>query len=439
MRYFFALLFFLSPLPLGSAAPVWHWFWTIVIAFSCVVIGGMQLSRQISRKKVPQLPRMVFWGGACWLVFVVWGYVQGAFFSINPAQSLAVSTFVLAHLLLLFLTIRFCSSSKRIWILVKMSGVAGGLYAIYGLGAYIIDPQYILWFERAPDYVGSTDVLVKKVSSTFVNKNNYASYSFIGLMALIVWINSSWPMKSPGSRKGLLALQVVFTNVSPKLLLLLVVSISFVMTGSRGGVFSLAIVSCLALVVSWLARAKPLNRPIWPKAMLLTFVLMFMYISGDMFFLRLETHGLEIGQRLNVYRLVITAILDRPFVGYGLGVFEETFRMYRDADVTYLYTRAHNDYLELALTAGLPATALFVMSLGMLVGEMVIAIRKAGQLRGVILGSFCIVAFLSIHALVDFPFQLFAITLSSVIWLGIGVSASLLSKEQNSTSQMDKQ
>lgn len=78
-------------------------------------------------------------------------------------------------------------------------------------------------------------------------------------------------------------------------------------------------------------------------------------------------------QRFDVYPLIVEAIMDRPLTGFGLDTFDDVFSIYRDENITVWFDRAHNDYLELAMTAGIPAAALilaFIVVVAFLVGRL---------------------------------------------------------------------
>jgi O-antigen ligase len=69
--------------------------------------------------------------------------------------------------------------------------------------------------------------------------------------------------------------------------------------------------------------------------------------------------------RYEAFRLTIAAAVDHAPLGSGLGTFQEVYRTYEDpfrVDPTYM-NHTHNDYLEVALEAGLPALALVFLFL----------------------------------------------------------------------------
>lgn len=117
-------------------------------------------------------------------------------------------------------------------------------------------------------------------------------------------------------------------------------------------------------------------------------------------------------------------VLESPATGVGIGSFPYAFRRSSAYLPRKSIEHAHNDYLEIAVEAGLPAC----LALTALLGS---ALRRAGRnareltgpeqalAAGLLIGS----AAIFLHALVDFPLRLPATALSAAVLLGAACGA----------------
>ncbi len=128
----------------------------------------------------------------------------------------------------------------------------------------------------------------------------------------------------------------------------------------------------------------------------------------------------SLDQRFAAYPLIVDAIFDRPIAGFGLGTFDDVFRLYRDETITIYFDRAHSDYLELALTAGMPATALLVFSIATVVVVLGALLKYGNQYRSFIALGITVSVQLALHSLVDFSLQIPAV---SYLWCAIVAGA----------------
>src|SRR5690606_24211042 len=126
--------------------------------------------------------------------------------------------------------------------------------------------------------------------------------------------------------------------------------------------------------------------------------------------------------RRQIYELALHAIGQRPLLGTGLGTFGQIFRMLRDEDFgpqEAAYDVVHNSYLELALEAGLPATAMLYLALLLFFLALLLGVRT--RRRAVIFpcGGIATMAMLGLHAVVDFSLQIPAITATFAFICGV--------------------
>jgi O-antigen ligase len=122
--------------------------------------------------------------------------------------------------------------------------------------------------------------------------------------------------------------------------------------------------------------------------------------------------------RLRVYDLTLSAIEAAPLLGTGAGTFEEIFRFYRTPEITDVYMKAHNTYLENILELGLPAAlALFGVIAGLAVLTCIGLRRRQRDIIYPCIGLASTVL-VAAHSVVDFSLQIPAVTATYCLIMG---------------------
>jgi O-antigen ligase len=108
--------------------------------------------------------------------------------------------------------------------------------------------------------------------------------------------------------------------------------------------------------------------------------------------------------RMSVYRIIMGAIWDQPFSGFGYGTFADVFPLYRDRSVSVhgKWVMAHNTYLEVFQDLGLVFGALLIAAIALLAYQAMkgATTRQSGAtVPCVVAGAAFLVA---VHSLVDF-------------------------------------
>jgi O-antigen ligase len=301
-----------------------------------------------------------------------------------------------------------------LWLLV----VAGFAYCTYGLFVDFSGADSILWFERWAYH--------DSVTSTFVNRNAFASYAGIILLATLgrlVDETARLGGLDPLSRPGLRAL-LEFLAGRGGLLVVASATAGFalLLTGSRGGLIStvFALVG-LALLVGFSRHRRP-AAAIAQAAAVATLGLGVISLAGDVALDRLARTVLDEEQRLAVYGALARAIVTEPWTGVGLGAFPTTFPMIRGIDLIRAgtYLKAHNGYLEWAFEGGLPALVLVTLLIGAAGGLCVIgAVKRRRDATYPAIGAAATVL-VAVHSLVDFGPQTPAVAATFALLLGIG-------------------
>ena len=195
------------------------------------------------------------------------------------------------------------------------------------------------------------------------------------------------------------------------------------LTASRSGIVMLAL--GLAGLGAWLAaklavRITMARAWAWSGAVAIGLVALAALAARNVALSRILTRfagGEE--ARPELWRDTLHAIVQYWPAGSGIGTFVPVFfaaeRLeFVDASVP---NRAHNDFLELALEAGLPGLALLAALAGVLVWRLVVRLRDAGALpqRAEIWFAAGVLVLLAAHSLVDYPLRSMALaTLAGV-------------------------
>lgn len=323
-----------------------------------------------------------------------WSLVPGA--TANALFSLVVP------LAMLVLVTTIPRDQKR-WIPVAVLTVIG-LALLVGLlqftGAQISNP----FVNGTP---GAVDGLM-------ANRNHFALLLAIGLLMTPVW-----GVGGEGSSR-------VRAPVALGLILLLVLAI--LASGSRAG----AMLGMVALVLGLLLSRRELkaahrrySRWTFPAiglgiALLVTlFVLLSVAAHRAVSIDRLLSNDAEVDLRMRALPTVLAMTRIYFPLGSGLGSFDPIFRMHEPFALlrpTY-FNQAHDDFLEIVLTAGLPGLFILLAAVGWWLWRSVEAWRGAAMPPK--LGSATLLLIL-LASIVDYPARtplIMAMTIIAAAWL----------------------
>jgi len=404
-----------------------------------------------------------FWVSACLFVAVVlWIVIQNATwtpaFLHHPIWAMAadalgrpvagsisanrdLTTLALVRLVtaasVFWLAVQLCRDRSRarsfmIAIAVIISG-----YAAYGLIAFAMSSGPVSWFgDRAVHGF---------VTSTFVNRNHFATLAGIGLVAICGLILRLFRRNTTttGGSFGFKVASIIEATGQRGAALFgaaFLILVTILLTGSRGGMLATGL-GVVVLGVLWFAqrRKAPVRGRSVPSAsgavliMLAFLAIVAAVISefGDAFFGKMAQAGVTDANRIAEYVITLRSITDSPLLGYGYGTFMDVFPMFRDQSIQVegVYKQAHNTYLEVFQGLGLIFGAMLLASVGLLVLK---CFRGAAALRdGVAAPTIAasVACLVGVHALVDFSLQIQAVALTFMAVLGAGVAQSEISQQ----------
>lgn len=262
------------------------------------------------------------------------------------------------------------------------------------------------------------------VDGIIANRNHYALFLAFGLLIAPVWgvtAGSASRVRAP------LALGLV---------LLLVLTI--LASGSRAGIALGVVASVLGLAISRHGLKSALRRyPRWVLpaigigiiALVTVFVLASVAAHRAVSIDRLVDQDVGEDMRSRALPTVLAIIRTYFPFGSGLGSFDPIFRLHEPFALlkpTY-FNHAHDDFLEIVLTAGLPGLLLLVAAVGWWARRSVAAWRGEPVLPK--LGS-AILLLILLASIVDYPARtplIMAMAMIATLWLG-GAGGDSISK-----------
>ncbi len=341
----------------------------------------------------------------------------------------------LANMLALVCSLIVCADRKRARQLLTIVAWSGAAYALYGIGAFLIDPTKTLWREKVS----------AGVTSTFIYRN--AAAIFFGSCA-IIWLLLLCERIRDQLASGLVQWRMGFSEflswmaVTGALLfsMLLICLAAMFGTASRGGILLsliMLVVAVAALFYRDLARRSGLLLVVAIGAIVAWVLFEVMGASVDS---RLLAQGLGDEGRPATYWSAWHIIRDHPWVGTGLGTFERIFPAYRSANVSMwgIWETAHSTLLEIAVELGLPFAGLVVIA--WIIGFAVLLRGVWIRRRDVVvpIAAMSVAALALAHSLIDFSLQIPGYSIVVFALLGAGLSQSFPSRSKGHNFRHDE-
>jgi O-antigen ligase len=431
-----------SPLPLGSVYPLSWWMIAGVTGMLLLAHGAMQLRRGATpmERLGPTWPWLFpFAVAIAWIAIQAssltpeaWHHplwqatgaaldteVIGAI-SINPFDTVSAAIRLLSYGGIFWLAFRLCHARERAEMAFFALSFAAFAYACYGLIDHFTGAQMVLWFPKR--------YYLDSVTSTFVNRNNYATYAGLGLICATGMLIKQLSSSASGSvepRDWLVKLLKLLSSWRGLLLpgwFALITAL--LLTDSRAGVLSS--IAGLAALIAAVAASRTLRRGhvMAIGGAIILGAAIFIGYSGGPVAERIARTELENEGRPLVYEIARQQIAKRPWLGTGYGTFEEAFRLVQTEQVKGHWDKAHNTYLENALELGVPAALALMLSVLALFVRCIRGVfrrRRDAVYPAIGIGATTLVA---CHSMVDFGLQIPAITATFVFIMGIAAVQS---------------
>jgi O-antigen ligase len=354
--------------------------------------------------------------------------------SLNPADTMTSVMRLLSYALVFWLALCYGQDRQKAQSVFYGLMVAGFIYSAYGLIVQLGDFRMVLWHERS--YADS-------VSSTFINRNHFSTFAGLTLLCSLALLSermetlTEYNLSSNFGRQRFI--EDLITRAWFPLLAFFTISSALILSHSRGGFLSFSLALAAFLILFYInPRTRNKNTLIIFGSLVVLGAVAF-FISSDTLLDRFGRLDEESKIRTAVYGLTWNAITSKPWVGFGLGSYEEAFQLYQSMDIggieaaPLIHDYAHNTYLETVFELGFPAAlALFYGFLkitwlcfkGFLMRKRDMIYSAIGVSATVLIG---------VHSLVDFSMQIPAVPYVYALLMGVACAQSFSSFAQPRT------
>ena len=335
--------------------------------------------------------------------------------SADPSQGRHGVMRLLCYAMLFWIAFRAAFDPVRALRMLRAIALFSTALAIYGLVAMVYGNNPIL------DLDGRAEI----VNASFVSRNAYATYAVFGCLANIACYLKSSAIaghnETPLQRLRNY-LESFFAGSWVFLLGAVICLVAVAATQSRAGAGA-GLIGLLTLFATHRFRGRG-------NGIVLTITLIFIigfvvWTSSSGVTHRFLATSAE-SHRFAVYPQIIAAILERPWLGHGLGAFHDGFRAYLPiGSAGAEWHLAHSSYLENGFELGLPAAAAFYLALSIIGLRIWQGSRRRRRNR--VFTCFALACFMAaaFHAIFDFSLQMPATASLFAMILGIGWAQSL--------------
>ena len=355
---------------------------------------------------------------------VITGPVSNYHFSLYRYATFRSLMMVLAILYFYFLWLYSIKGRSQLKSSVKGVLYLGLAVCIYGLFEKVSGHGHILWWRHQAQHGF-------RVFGTFINPNHFAFFLNVILCLLFGYLYAlmgrreknrydrarglfrSFMENEPGTH------EIVFLSFCFGVML-----VTLIMTGSRAAIFSLALSSCVILILLFVKTRK--RSLFFLIGLLFLIVLVFGQRIGvektiDRFE-ALSKEGILQQERMVHNRAVFPIIKEYPFLGTGLGTFEHVYPRYQPANARGYRRELHNDWLQLMVETGIVGFLTVLVGFIALMKGFVTLWWKRRDAFAVGVGIGCIGALMAsaVHSLFDFSLHIpaNALALAAVVAIG---------------------
>lgn len=342
--------------------------------------------------------------------------------SLYPQETVTALMKLMSYFLVFFLSFQFNRQSTQANITFNATAYTGLAYAIYGLIAFWGNYNTLFSFENSTHQ--------DSVRSTFINRNSYATYAGLTLLATLSMLLVGVKGSLVYGLKNNFGIQYFLENLLSRawlpILIIITISTALLLSHSRGGFLSTFLAILVFFIILSLTGKLKKGRFMIILLLITTITGFSFWNSSDMLIGRLDKITLDDkNDRLNVYSTLNTAISENFWLGTGYGSFKQSYRLYRNETVRGYFDKAHNTYLENMFELGVfHAFALFsailIVALYCLHG---VWIRQRNWHYPAI--GFATTILVGLHSLVDFSLQMPAVAYTYALLMGASFAQSL--------------
>jgi len=461
----FFLLLLVGPLPMGANR---DWAWApmvVVIGLIAVLVafglaGGAGFAVR-SDEKVPLLVLSIFFvatvaaallqmlpiapqaGSAPYYAQAakIFGRTESAVISVAVDTSLADLMKCVACGLVFLVARAICASENGARALL-MTLIASALL-VMGYGILMkreADSCYVGSFlKKAGDYIAGSDHCL--MSGTFVSSNAFACYLGMAVMAALALIFNDRRSRRQrleeelGEEEG--ENRLVKWLTGSRIALMGVGFFLFggvMISGSRAG-FAATVVGAAALGYilmhgRWRSRAH-LSKTLFAAILVAGAAAL---IAGSSLLHKIS--HLPSGDAVNrivIWRTTLQAIEKSPWLGWGLGSYQDVFTTLQPNDMTQPNDKAHSTPLETIVELGIPAAVVAMIAVALPWWICLRGALRRRRHRYLMGAAFAVATVPILHSMVDFSLQMPAIAFMVSAFLGMGWAQAFIPTEPPAT------
>jgi O-antigen ligase len=440
-----------APLPFGSARP-WAWDLLGILALALLGLSEAYEAMRPSRSDMlkPLLPALLMGGLVmAWIIFQslpwdlfglhhplwdraseVLGRPLAASLSIDREASRVHLFRLLTYAAFFIAAWQIGRRPEAAHRLLRAFAVIATVYALYGLVEFVSPVPRILWFVK--------EAYVTDVTATFVNRNSFATFAGLSVVAHLVLIADVLARKTDmrSRRSFLLSLADSLLGDAKWLVLGLVVcGGALLMSHSRGGLISALSAVAVLMVLVLAAPAARAPWRVWFAGIGIAGLAIIVVLTGATTFDRLDAMSKDLEMRPKIAAAALRALGDNWLTGTGYGSFGDIFPLYQPLNVVGNVGLAHNDYLENAVELGVPAATLLVATILYLAGCCLVGVFRRRRDMIYPLAGTAATVMVGVHSAFDFSLQIPAVTVTYAVMLGVGVAQSTATRPAKSPQQ----
>lgn len=372
---------------------------------------------------VQALPLPSAWGDPVWReAGAALGETLRASLSVDPQATLSGLMRLLAYAAVFWLTLQLTRAPERARLAIAAAAIIGAAYALYGIAIYAAGNEWVTIYRKWAYH--------QALSSTFVNRNSYATFAGLGLICATAWFVNSFRhllgIKRPAARKAALIAEEIFGRSLLRTASVLLLFVALILTGSRAGTAA-SLIALFVLMLTY-ARGGALRggQAVLVAALVAGIALLAIGLGGGLLFERLSSAGSDVSadDRRVIYAATLDAISTAPWTGTGYGTYSQVFAAWRPEALSssVLWDKAHHVYLENALELGVPAMLALNLAIALLAAEALRGLWRRRRERTAPAIGVAATVLVGLHSFFDFSLQMPAIAVFYAFLMGLAVA-----------------
>jgi len=324
--------------------------------------------------------------------------------SLDPFATQVNALHFLALAMFLSFVCLSIDSANRLRKLAIFLTVFGAIYAFYAILQSVLSPTRIYGLLERQGPFGS-----------FVSRNNFAGWMEMAVAIPLGMLFSG----SVSQDKRLIYLTAA-----------VLMGVSIVLSGSRGGLIALVIQVAFLVFITYSQRGRHSSKLLkitLGAGILVAIILGTAFVGGENALTRIQddqTVAEGVVTRPQIWNVTLKMIADNLPFGVGLGAYGVAYTRYDEASGFERVEQAHNDYLQVVSDGGIVGAALGIAFL-VLIFKLGWKASQVSNLerRGIASGAFAGIFGVLLHSLFDFVLHTTAIALLFLTLIGMLVAA----------------